>query len=337
MCPSFPRPTRTAREDPSAVSVTRMGYFRRKSTRSTVPEPTADQPRDHAFAAVTAADADWMRATARRILAEHGVETTPDADGATLIAADGYRITLDNPVANCASRPRDEWLTILEQHFGRMARSTSQPDIDDLTIDQIRNQVRTRLVPNDLLTGMGIDMTSYARPVSDDLAAVLCIDLPETITYVSSHHAEQLSDLDELFRFGQLHTDAEPIDTVQEIGSGIVAVAGDSVFTASKILNLPGLLSQLRLNAPHGVIVSIPDRSTIFLHAICDLSVIETIGIMASTGAAYYADAAYSLSPNLYHWYRGRLSYIGGLDGAADTIAIRPTDELMEILNGLSD
>ncbi|ALG85267.1 hypothetical protein [Gordonia phthalatica] len=313
-----------------------MSLFRRRSTRRSGPAPAAaDAPRDTAFPALTAGDADWIRATAQRVLAENGVEATLEADGATFTASDGYRITLDNAFATCASASRDEWLTILERHFGRMARTTTLPGIDDLTIDQIRNQVRTRLVPDDALTAMGIDMAAYARPVADDLAAVLCIDFPETITYVSSHYAERFPDLDELFRFGQMHTDAEPIDSVQDVGNGVIAVAGDSVFTASKILNLDGLLTHLRMDAPRGVIVSVPERSTIFLHPIRDLSVIETIGVMASAGASYFEDAAYSVSPNLYHWYRGRLSYIGGLDHETDSIAIRPTDELTEILNGL--
>ncbi|MFT4088181.1 MAG: hypothetical protein QM658_13730 [Gordonia sp. (in: high G+C Gram-positive bacteria)] len=85
-----------------------MAFFRRRDVGPNAlgPENPA-APRDPVFSDFAAHDADWIRATARRILAENGVEATLDSDGATFVAADGYRLTLDNAVHSCLHAPRD--------------------------------------------------------------------------------------------------------------------------------------------------------------------------------------------------------------------------------------
>ncbi|MFT4088180.1 MAG: hypothetical protein QM658_13725 [Gordonia sp. (in: high G+C Gram-positive bacteria)] len=172
---------------------------------------------------------------------------------------------------------------------------------------------------------------------------MLCVDFPETVSYLSDDHAARQPDLDELFRIGQSHTDAEPIDDVQRVDDGVTAVIGDSVFTASKILDMPSLLAKLEVDdAPHGVVFGVPERSVILVHMVRDISSLTAIGQLAGIAAHLYGQAAYSVSPNIYHWHTSEtagttVTGIGGLDAAEGSINIRPTPELLEVLNDAAE
>lgn len=317
-----------------------MGFLqRRRRSNDPGPGPAAPNgPRDAVFGSLTAVDADWMRATAHRFLAENGVEATLDADGATFTAADGLKITLDNVVNTCINAPREDWLGIVERHFGRLARSTGLPEIENLTPEQFRAQVRTRLHPSDALNMGGIDMSGYARPVADGLSVVLCVDFPETVTYLSNNHAAAIPDLDEAFRLGQANTDTEPIDQIDNYDNGMTVVAGESIFIASKVLNMPSLLARTHgRDAPNGVAFCVPDRSTVLLHVIDGSDAIEAIAQVAMIGAGLAAQSAYWVSPNLYYWRDNTIHRIGSTDPETKSVQLTPTDELMEILNSLSE
>ncbi|MFT3717069.1 MAG: hypothetical protein QM774_14310 [Gordonia sp. (in: high G+C Gram-positive bacteria)] len=149
-----------------------MGIFRRRDRPSDAPAASAGAPPDPVFPQMSVDDVAWIRATAQRVLSGHGVEVTVDNDGADLVATDGVRYTLDNVVIACHRLPREEWPAYVEQHFGVASRMFTGPGIDDLTPEQLRARVRTRLLPVDALEMGGIDMSGYARPVAEDLAAV---------------------------------------------------------------------------------------------------------------------------------------------------------------------
>ncbi|GAA4642582.1 hypothetical protein [Gordonia humi] len=313
-----------------------MGFFRRRSAAS-APQKVESQ-RDAVFEQLAAPDADWIRETARRVLAENGVEAVLDADGATFTASDGYRITLDNVVTTCARLPREEWLPYITAHYGSAARSAALPKIDDLTAEQLRTQVRTRVLPTDSLEIGGIDLSGYARPVADGLWAVLCVDFPETVSYVSSATAAAFPDLDGLFRSGQANTDAEPIATVEHIDGGLVGVTGDSLFIGSKVLNMAALLARtVDRDAPNGAVFVVPERSSVLFHVIDDLDAVTAIGTLATVGASMYVESTYAVSPNVFHWYRDFITCIGGMNDDHSGVTIRPSVELTEILNRLAE
>ena len=276
--------------------------------------------------------------TALRVLAENGVEATLDDDGATFSAADGYKLTLDNAAKTCFYAPRDEWRPIMERFFGKAARSSELPLVDELSREQLLAQIRTRVLAVDALTMGGIDMSGYARPVADDLAVVLCVDFPETVTYVSGADAARLGDLDELFRAGQANTDDEPIDQIEHVAEhGVTIVDGTSVFTSSKVLNMPALLERMDVaDAPHGVVFAVPDRGIVVLHVIADLSSVEAIGRVALIGRSLHDDAVYPVSPHTYHWHRGTLARISEFSETGE-LALRPTEDLMTVINSLVD
>lgn len=283
-------------------------------------------------------DAAWVRAAAQRILARRGVEVSVVDDGAELLASDGMRFTLDTVAATCRVSPRSDWTGIVERHFGAIARARESPGVDALEPDELLRRVRTRLVPVDALTMGDMDMRGYARPVADDLAAVLCIDLPETVAYIDDSRAAQL-DVNALFAAGMRNTDAEPVDTVQRANDGALAfLSGESVFVASKVLNMAGLATAVfAADCPHGVVFAAPDRNVAVLYRLTAHEPVEAITQVAQIAARTYHDAVWPVSPNAYFWYCDRIERVSHLDAGADSIGIHPGDALTGVLSHLAD
>ncbi|MFT4043584.1 MAG: hypothetical protein QM673_10525 [Gordonia sp. (in: high G+C Gram-positive bacteria)] len=315
-----------------------MALFRRRgSERAPKPDPRRDEP-DRVFPALSTADVAWIRSAAQRILAQNGVEVVVADNGADLIAVGGMRITIDNAIAKCRNSPRSDWHCVVEQHFGAMARAQHQTPVDELTPDELSAQIRTRLLPVDALQMGGIDMSGYARPIADDLAAVLCIDYPETVTYLDGGRAQRL-DLPSLFARGQRNTDNESLDEVTAIADGTVTmVAGHSVFTASKALNMASLTADIfGSDAPYGVAFAVPDRHTVLAHLIVSSEAVLAISRLAQIAARTHENASWSVSPNVYHWYGDNITRISATDPERKTLEIIPSAELRRILHILPD
>ena len=132
--------------------------------------------------------------------------------------------------------------------------------------DELRQRVRTRIIPADLAANPHL---SYARPFPGGLALALCLDFPNTVTTVSNGHLEKYPlSLDELYHWGQINTDNEAIDEHTTCGP-FTGIAGQSLFIASKAAHIASLVSTLHIDAPHGLLFAIPDRS-VLLYAPAD-------------------------------------------------------------------
>ncbi len=307
-----------------------MGFFRRKDGGS----DHRAQP-DPLFPQLSVDDVAWIRSTAQQVLAGHGIEVTVDNGGADLVA-DGARYPLDNVVLTCVQLSRAEWAAHVEQHFGAVSRMYYGPTVDDLSYEQLLTRVRTRVLPVDALEMGGIDLRTYARPVADDLAAVLCVDFPETVGYLDSARAATLP-LDELFAAGQRNTDAEPIDEIAQHGP-LTLVTGESVFTSSKILAMAPLVRQVfGHDAPCGVVFAVPDRHGIIMHPVASPEAVSAIGLMTQIAHDLYGKSPWSVSPHTYYWYRGTIARVGSADPETRNIDVVPTDDLLNFLNGFGN
>jgi hypothetical protein len=309
-----------------------VGIFRRRRSGPSAPQPS-DRP-DQVFGRLSVDDVAWIRGLAQRTLGENGVEANVDEAGADLIGSDGMRFALDNVMTTCASVPRSDWPQIVTHHFAAMARTTGAPSVRDLGRDELFQRVRTRLLPVDALHMNGLDLATHSRPVAADLAAVLCVDFPETVSYFDSTVAEGLP-IDELFRAGQINTDAEPIEEIGTSDDGVLTFVAGSVYTASKTLSMANLVDRVfGRDMPHGVVFAVPDRNCVLLHPVESIDVLGAISHIAGTAERIFTDAAWSVSPNVYHWYRDTITRISTVDD--DRLTIVPTEELVEILGRLA-
>jgi hypothetical protein len=220
-----------------------MGLFRRRKD-----EP---QPQDRV---------EWVTSTARRIFAERGVETTiahgDGPDDVTLVGSDGRRYPLFNAFAKTHEATAEQATRILDEHIGSMLDARDATPLEELTADELRVRVRTRILA-DGEGRPGEPTFHYARPFTTGLMLALCIDFPTTVQFVTDLNLDGLAlSLDELYAYGQLNTDQEPIDERFEPIPGIHVIAGDSLFTASKAANLPGVFGA----APLGTLFTMPHR-----------------------------------------------------------------------------
>lgn len=205
-----------------------------------------------------------------RRLHDAGISATPHVDSHTgdiYLKVDGWRrINVENLIDELAQTDPsthevriERWVAFIMES-GRIAeQSVTDPD-------ELRQRVRTRIIPANLAANPHL---SYARPFPGGLALALCLDFPNTVTTVSNGHLEKYPiGLDELYHYGQINTDNEPIDEHTTCGP-FTGIAGESLFIASKAAHIASLVSTLHIDAPHGLLFAIPDRS-VLLYAPAD-------------------------------------------------------------------
>ena len=205
-----------------------------------------------------------------RRLHDAGISATPHVDSHTgdiYLKVDGWRrINVENLIDELAQTDPsthevtiERWVAFIMES-GRIAeQSVTDPD-------ELRQRVRTRIIPANLAANPHL---SYARPFPGGLALALCLDFPNTVTTVSNGHLEKYPlSLDELYHWGQINTDNEAIDEHTTCGP-FTGIAGESLFIASKAAHIASLVSTLHIDAPHGLLFAIPDRS-VLLYAPAD-------------------------------------------------------------------
>ena len=200
-----------------------------------------------------------------RRLHDAGISATPHVDSHTgdiYLKVDGWRrINVENLIDELAQTDPskhevriERWVAFIMES-GRIAeQSVTDPD-------ELRQRVRTRIIPADLAADPHL---SYARPFPGGLALALCLDFPNTVTTVTNEHLDKYPlSLDELYHWGQINTDNEAIDEHTACGP-FTGIAGESLFIASKAAHIASLVSTLHIDAPHGLLFAIPDRSVLF-------------------------------------------------------------------------
>ena len=97
--------------------------------------------------------------------------------------------------------------------------------------DELRRRIRTRIIRGGQSSDLPI---TYIRPFTAGLATALYLDFPNSVSLVTDQSlARYPLSVDELFHYGQINTDNEPIDTQQQVGP-FTELLGESPFIAGK-------------------------------------------------------------------------------------------------------
>ena len=200
-----------------------------------------------------------------RRLHDAGISATPHIDSHTgdiYLKVDGWRrINVENLIDELAQTDPSKHEVTIERWVAFIMESGRIAEQSVTDPDELRQRVRTRIIPANLAANPHL---SYARPFPGGLALALCLDFPNTVTTVSNGHLEKYPiGLDELYHYGQINTDNEPIDEHGPCGP-FTGIAGESLFIASKAAHIASLVSTLHIDAPHGLLFAIPDRSVLF-------------------------------------------------------------------------
>ena len=200
-----------------------------------------------------------------RRLHDAGISATPHVDSHTgdiYLKVDGWRrINVENLIDELAQTDPSKHEVTIERWVAFIMESGRIAEQSVTDPDELRQRVRTRVIPADLATDPHL---SYARPFPGGLALALCLDFPNTVTTVTNEHIDKYPlSLDELYHWGQINTDNEAIDEHTTCGP-FTGIAGESLFIASKAAHIASLVSTLHIDAPHGLLFAIPDRSVLF-------------------------------------------------------------------------
>lgn len=205
-----------------------------------------------------------------RRLHDARISATPHTDehtGDFYLKVDGWRrINVENLIDELAQTDPSKHEVTIERWVAFIMESGRIAEQSVTDPDELRQRVRTRIIPANLAANPHL---SYARPFPGGLALALCLDFPNTVTTVSNGHLEKYPlSLDELYHWGQINTDNEAIDEHTTCGP-FTGIAGESLFIASKAAHIASLVSTLHIDAPHGLLFAIPDRS-VLLYAPAD-------------------------------------------------------------------
>lgn len=286
-----------------------MGWFGRKQ----------DDGRDE--------HAPSLVALAQRALAERGLETTVEApvgEQPRLVGTDGRVFLLENLASQVHGESPSVQADMVAEHFDRMIQAYSEPAVEDLSADELRQRIRLRILSEH--SGVASDPTDldYARPFAPGLVLGLCVDYPTMVSTLSGPTLLRLPlGTDELFALGQLNTDDEPVDEHAEIAPGVFLVEGESLFVASKAVNLPALFGA----AGFGTVFAVPHRHLLLAVPIRDASTITAVQTLAGLVVQVLADGAHGppggvLSPLLYFSRHGEVSAVSGFDDETGAMRI---------------
>lgn len=220
-------------------------------------------------------------------------------------------------------------------HVGSLVRAERAPKGDELTPDDLRRQIRTRILAD---SADPLMTPEYSRRVAPGLKAALNLDFPETVSTVSDQMLPSLAlPPNELFLFGQANVDREPIDERSTLDHGIRLLGGGSLFIASKFLNLAHLQEAELGAAPYGLVFALPHRSLALvkvldhdsvaaIQAIANLTLNIASGRMRGTPGGLISDG-------LYYWNGGvEIDQIGGADATGE-YGIRAEGRFLDALN----
>ncbi|WIB27115.1 hypothetical protein [Curtobacterium sp. MCSS17_015] len=283
-----------------------------------------------------AGDAPSLVVLAQRTLAERGVETTVDGPAddpgrARLLGSDGQVYLLANLAVQVRGENEVRRAALVAAHFDRMLQAHREPPPEELGADELRDRIRLRLMADD-----GADPTdlTYARPFAPGLVLGLCVDYPTMVSTLSTATLPKLAlGSDELWAMGRFNTDAEPVDANAEIAPGVHIVEGESLFTASKAVNLPALFGA----APFGTVFAVPHRHLLLAVPLRDVDSVQAIQTLAGLLVRVLGDREAGLPggvlcPDLLFSRHGHVSPVSAYDQDTGELRIEVDERFQEAL-----
>ncbi|SCZ56268.1 hypothetical protein SAMN02799638_01772 [Arthrobacter sp. UNCCL28] len=276
-----------------------VGFFKKKR-----PE---QEPSDEDLSFFTVSEAQRFRTTIREVFGELGYEVHIFSDHAVDAAGRGYGFW--NVAASCHNRPESQWRDTIREHLQKVLASFEAPDpFDGLTPADVARRVHARLYEASSIPNPdAYPHTEFAPGVIEMLA----LDLPDTVAVFNREHAGRCGGWEALRSQGIANlksVEDQHLETVPVQGGGsFTALLGDSVYTASKALLLPGLAEEASgqtLRPDLGWLMSMPNRHQLVWHLISDETLVMVLDGMVRFTAMGYGDAPGPVSPHVY-WSNG--------------------------------
>lgn len=260
-------------------------------------------------------DGDGYReflAAVRADLEGRGVEFRID-DGIVHIPREsgGHRMGLKNLAQRChAMADRSQWPAIVAGHFDTTLGGFDELDALDTRLEDLaamKEHLRLRLYPRTMRENLP-EAKLVWWSVTDDLIAVLTVDLPTSVVTVSedvrAHWPLADDALFELARDNVARFDPPTVEDLEaDDGIALRALYGESFFVASHLMHLAHFVDP----PPHGLLVAVPHRHALLMHRIIDAKVVLAINALLTMTHKMHLEGPGSLSNQLYWWHDGQL------------------------------
>ncbi|MBL4685165.1 MAG: hypothetical protein JKY37_11290 [Nannocystaceae bacterium] len=229
---------------------------------------------------------------------------------ARLVLEDGseHRFGLQNLAQICSQAEAGDWPEVIKGHFDGVIRSSASADLESLAEDwdRARAMIKVRLYPHDAVADT-LPGLAY-REAAEGLLAVLTYDLPDAVATVPRTDVRKWPlSFDEAFELGLDNVMAQdPVhDQEVELESGgcFTAMIGDSFFVTSRMLTLDRTLD----GGEFGALVAVPNRHTMLVSPIVDLTAMEVLNAMLVVAHHRHEEGPGPLSPHLF-WCRDGVS-----------------------------
>ncbi|KRA32483.1 hypothetical protein ASD81_13045 [Nocardioides sp. Root614] len=268
--------------------------------------------------------------------AELGLEVVIHPDHA--VDDTGRQFGFWNIATQCADERRPEWRRLIREHVRRVVASLDAPDpFEGIDRDEAASRTFARLYPDDALPSLEDYPHSQFAP---GIVEMLALDLPETVAVFNRENAARLGNWESIRAHGVANLAALPAERLETLdgpgGGRFTALLGDSVYTGSRALLLPGLATQLTGEdvSDFGWLMSVPNRHQVVWHMIRDSSVITALNGMAHFTVMGFSDSPGPVSPHVYWWDGSGYEQLTRIDGTG-AIAIHAGPAFTDVLNTL--
>ena len=221
----------------------------------------------------------------------------------------------------------------IREHFDTVSAQAAAAADEEPPFEDVRPLLRPRV--------FATDQDDKDRAASlllcPELLVRVAIDYPTSVAVLFElGKAEDWPPFDELLRIATDNLLAEPAPDPEHLdvgnGASVDGYEGESFFVAARLVALPQLLGKPDL--AHAL-VAVPNRHLLFVHEIRDTSVIPALGGMAAMADGAFKAGPGSISPAVFWWHHGALTWIPVSVGRKG-IDIAPPDAFVELLNSLA-
>jgi hypothetical protein len=299
-----------------------------------VPTDTPTRPVDFEFMGTS----EWLdfHCELYDIVAELDLAVSTIGPGAIRLQ-NGRSLGLLQLAQHCHLRERNDWRDLIGTHLRTMTAH-----LNDIVEPFSVFDLRVRLIPDapddrETLRSLG------ARPFAEGIVQVLAIDIVDAVRCVPAREVTELGwDVDEAWASALSQTELlevpDEINTIDIGGVDVIHVFGERPFIASMIRVVDQLIDETADIGPAGAVVSMPLRHSVLVHPVDGREARTAIAGMIPITRQLFKQGPGSVSAHLYWWREGKLQWIPTFfDGTIAGVEYYPSDELAEVIAGLSD
>jgi hypothetical protein len=301
-----------------------------------------DASRDDHLPFLTQAQARRLRMLVRHAMAERGREVV--VSGGHVQDDQGTVFGLRNIAAICRNDLNGEnaWPQLIAGYADMvlaMRPEDTARELAGLTAAKVRDHIYVKVLSADSL-GPAIASYRSAPELAPGLLELLALDRPDRSVLLPDDDVARLGGPTWLRQAALANLRALPAPGhvhLDRAGGNLDVIYGESPYTASRLLTLPDLLTQVlgSADAAYGVLAAMPCRHRALFHVLRDNTALPSLRLMARYTRLVHIEEPGPISPHVL-WWRDRTWTVLTQDADDGTTTLHINGELAAILRQLA-